>query len=248
MIKEQFPVTRNIRLALSVGVVLATMSLYAEGVLKNGLIEIVLLIPLAWYWLRPSSGAWLSSALVSYIAACFTLSAVDILLRPIYGPLVHATPLNIASRKLPQLPIVGRWDPYLSLKMESYGDLAAMAGDLSFREPRRVVFRTDGAGFRNERESGPFDVVVLGDSFPAGGGTTQDRVYSSLLEQHYGLRTYNLSYPGGPYDQYVNFAIEGPRLSLAPNAHLVWSFFTGNDLDDAEGQEWELTVYRGVAD
>src|SRR5579885_84050 len=65
-------------------------------------------------------------------------------------------------------------------------------------------------------------------------------MFSSLLAGRLGGRVYNLGFPGGPYDQYLNLAIEWPRLPLAPSAGLVWTFFVGNDLDDAGGEVWDL--------
>ncbi|MGH7230060.1 MAG: alginate O-acetyltransferase AlgX-related protein, partial [Nitrospiraceae bacterium] len=88
--------------------------------------------------------------------------------------------------------------------------------------------------------TGPIDLVVLGDSFGAEWGTTQDRIFSQVLATRYGRCVYNLSFPGGPYDQYVNFAIEAPRLTLTTPATVVWTLYTGNDLDDAAGQTWEI--------
>jgi hypothetical protein len=82
---------------------------------------------------------------------------------------------------------------------------------------------------------------VLGDSFGAGAGTTQEKIFARLLETQYGRHVYNLSYPGGPYDQFINFAIESPRLTFAGFPKLVWTFYTGNDLDDAGGLTWDLT-------
>ncbi len=145
------------------------------------------------------------------------------------------TPLNVSAHKLPRLPILGRWDARLDLEDELYGDLATIAGDPALREPRRIRFVTDQAGFRNERIPPQIDLLVLGDSFGAGWGTTQDNIFARLLETRYGRRVYNLFYPGGPYNQYLDFVLESPRLGLSPQAKMVWTFYTGNDLDDAGG-------------
>lgn len=226
------------RWPLASAAALATASLYAEGVLKNGWIEVLLLGPVLWYLLAPSVPSMGANLLVSLLAACLSVSALDLALRPLLGQRLHYTPTNIFPRKLPTLPIVGRWDPDVDKDMEAYGDLAAIAQDPSLRETRKVRFETDAAGFRNHQEKGPFDVIVLGDSFSAGVGTTQERVFSSLLQQR-GRHVYNLSYPGGPYDQFVNFAIEWPRLTLTPDALLIWTLYVGNDLDDGYGATWD---------
>lgn len=228
------------RLVLAVVAVIATASLYAEGVLKDGWIEVLLLLPVAWFVVAPGGVSSLQNFLLSLSAICLTVTCLDLTLRPLISHRLHYTPTNIASRKLPRLPIVGRWDPNLSFDVESYGDLAAMSGDVRLREYRRVAFHTDSAGFRNVPERGPVDLVVLGDSFGAGVGATEDKIFARLLETRYAQRTYNLSYPGGPYDQFVNFAIESPRLTFTPTARVIWTFYTGNDMDDAGGEIWEL--------
>jgi hypothetical protein len=93
---------------------------------------------------------------------------LDLILRPTFGHKLHYTPTNITSHKMPELPIVGRWDPNLTIDAEGYGDLAAMAGDPAVQERRRIVFRTDAYGFRNIPRSDTTDLLILGDSFPAG--------------------------------------------------------------------------------
>lgn len=131
---------------------------------------------------------------------------------------------------------------------DQYGDVAALAGDPALGERRRIVFQTDAAGFRNGDVKAPIDLVVLGDSFGAGWGTTQDRIFARLLETTYGRHTHNLSFPGGPYDQYVNFAIESLRLHLASGAVVIWTFYTGNDPDDSGGEVWDLEALPWQSD
>ncbi len=218
----------------------STVTLYAEGVLKNGWIEVLLLLPVGLFLLLPTGTARLDNLLVVLMAACLTVSGLDLVLRPVMERRLSYTPLNVSAHKLPRLPILGRWDAGLDLEDELYGDLAAVAGDPALREPRRIRFVTDEAGFRNERVPPQIDLLVLGDSFGAGWGTTQDKIFARLLETRYGRHVYNLSYPGGPYDQYLNFVLESPRLGLAPAAKMVWTFYTGNDLDDAGGETWNL--------
>lgn len=228
------------RWALALLAAASTATLYAEGVLKNGWIEVVQLLPAGLFLLRPSGTLRLENLLVALTAACLAASTLDLLLRPVMERRLSYTPLNVSAHKLPRLPILGRWDACLDLEDELYGDLAAIAGDPAVREPRRIRFVTDEAGFRNERIPPQIDLLVLGDSFGAGWGTTQDRIFARLLESKYGRRAYNLSYPGGPYNQYLDFVIESPRLGVSPATRLVWTFYAGNDLDDAGGETWDL--------
>jgi len=172
-------------------------------------------------------------------AVSLTLVAADIVLRPFLERRLNYTALNVYSHSHPPLPIVARWDENLDLVDELYGDLAAMHGDPSLREMRRIVFQTDEAGFRNTSVPEYVDLLIIGDSFSAGWGTSQEQIFSRLL-QRYSVRTYNLAYPGGPYDEYINFAIEWPRLRMASPARLVWTIYVGNDLDDAGGSVWDI--------
>ena len=223
---------------LALATALATAALYAEGVLKSGWIEVALLVPVVWFLSASRVPPLLPNMLISLLSFCLTVSVLDLALRPLIGEKLHYTPSNMFTRKLPELPIVGRWDAHVAYRGEVYGDLAALAGDPALREPRSVLFETDAAGFRNGEVAGPLDVVVLGDSFSAGVGTTQEQVFAALLAKA-GHRVYNLSYPGGPYDEFVNLAIEGPRLPLAPRAWLIWTLYAGNDLDDGYGSIWD---------
>jgi SGNH hydrolase-like domain, acetyltransferase AlgX len=147
--------------------------------------------------------------------------------------------MNITSHVMPELPIVGRWDAYQTSDTEGYGDLAAMAGDPSLQERRKIVFRTDEFGFRNRPGARPTDVLIVGDSFPAGAGTTDEEIFPRLLEDAYGFRTYNLSFPGGPYQQLINFAIEWPKWNVTP-PYMIWTLYTGNDMEDEGGKTWDL--------
>ncbi len=236
---------RRLRWTLAVITAAATGALYAEGVLISGWIEVALCIPIALLLLRTRSQASLDrilqNGLISITAVSLSLICLDLILRPTFGHKLHYTPTNITSHKMPELPIVGRWDPNLTIDAEGYGDLAAMAGDPALQERRRIVFRTDEYGFRNIPSADRTDVLILGDSFPAGGGTSDEEIFARLLETTYGFHTYNLSFPGGPYDQFINFAIEWRRLNIASHPRMIWTFYTGNDMDDDGGDVWNIS-------
>ena len=228
------------RLPIALMVAASTALLFADGVLKNGWIEVVLLAPVVWFLAAPEVPERLKSLLLVVTIMCVTVSGLDLALRPIMHHRLNYTPLNVYAHKLPELPIVGRWDPNLRLVDRLYGDLAAVSGQAAFREYREIAFLTDQAGFRNTSVPTEADVIVLGDSFAAGWGTTQDKVFAQLLATRYGRRVYNLGYPGGPYDEFVNFCIESPRIRITPHAKVVWTLYAGNDLDDAGGETWEV--------
>lgn len=219
----------------------ATGLLYAEGVLKTGWIEAALSIPICLLLIATGPLARvLPNLLICITAISLLVTTLDLILRPTFEDRLHYSPMNISPHVLPELPIVARWDPHQTYDSEGYGDLAAMAGDLSLQERRKIVFRTDEFGFRNRPGARPTDVLILGDSFPAGAGTTDEEIFPRLLEDTYGFRVYNLSFPGGgPYDQLINFAIEWPKWNVTP-PQMIWTFYTGNDMDDEGGKTWDL--------
>ncbi len=218
----------------------ATALPFAEGLLKNGLLEVVLLMPVVWLVIASRTREYALRSVLVLISLCVAVTLCDLLLRPFIGGQLHYSPMNLHQRRLPALPMLGRWDAGVRFSGETYGDLAAMAGISAFREPRHVEFRTDTKGFRNDSLRHPLNAIVLGDSFTAGVGVTQSKTWASLLEHHLGWSVYNLSYPGGPYEQYLNFSIETADLPLTPGAHLIWTLYTGNDLDDTGGETWDL--------
>lgn len=222
------------RILIGAALVLSTLSLYVEGVIDPIGIEHYLVVPFVLY-LIIGEAAILQNLLITLCSIVLTVSFFDLAMRPFLGHL-HYQPFHAYTRRLPQLPILGRWDPGVDVISKGYGDLAAMSGDPAFREWREIHFQTDALGFRNHSVPDPIDLLVLGDSFGAGGGTTQNKMFSSVLERKYGIPTYNLSYPGGPYDEYVNFVHESPRLKFSPRATIVWAWYTGNDVPDSTGE------------
>ena len=233
------------RIACRIGFVLlgllGTAGLYAEGVLKSGWLVVPLLILPLGVMVSRSFGPHQKGAMVAMVMTCVVLVVCDLVGRPFADSYLHYSPANMFSRKLPNLPILGRWDANVIYSGQAYGDLAAMKGEREWREIRELVFQTDHLGFRNGKVHEPIDLIVLGDSFTAGIGTSQEKIFSQVLERSYGRSVYNMGYPGGPYDEYLNFAIESSKLALRPHAELIWVLFEGNDLDDPGGETWDLS-------
>jgi hypothetical protein len=214
--------------------------LFSEGIGEDGMmvgtgkpwIVLALILPVVGYLVAPDSTRWLRKLLVLIAIPAFLLSGVDVLLR------LPNRADDFPPRWLPRLPWVARFDPNLDVRGESSGNLWRIAGEPSLREPHQIIFQTDAAGFRNTHGGEAIDLLVLGDSFGAGENTTQDRIFARLLETKYGRRVYNLSFPGSPYEEYLNFLIESPRITFERNARLIWTFYTG-DLYDAYGNIWD---------
>jgi hypothetical protein len=139
---------------------------------------------------------------------------------------------------MPEIPELSRYRAGGAEDVTVIGDLGTLTTERADDVPRRVRTTIDAFGFRNETNAAerPVDLIVLGDSFGFGTSTTQAETFSSLLENRYGLAVYNLSMPHtGPWAQFVNLSLEAPRLRLRRGTVLVWTIFTGNDLDDPYG-------------
>jgi hypothetical protein len=210
-----------------------------EGIVERPKLVVLLIAPVLGYLVAPRSiqKLWLRDFLIIVTICCFIASGLDLLFR-------LPRPKNdtqLSAWWYPQLPWIWRFDPKLDVRGVSYGDLAGRTNDQELREPRYLVFQTDRAGFRNshDHDGERVDLLVLGDSFGAGLGTTQDRIFARLLEAQYGRRVYNLSLPGSPYHEYVNFLLESPNMTFNKNAQMVWMFFAGNDLYDDYGDIWD---------
>lgn len=75
----------------------------------------------------------------------------------------------------------------------SYGDLSSSANLPRLRQYRDEKFYTDSAGYRNRGETGkPFSgILLVGDSFAAGSGVTQDQSLGAQLANASGCPVYN---------------------------------------------------------
>ena len=139
---------------------------------------------------------------------------------------------------LPSIPLLSRYHANASADELVVGDLGRATPAVDDDEPRWIRTQIDTFGFRNDKgaATGPVDLIVLGDSFGFGVGTSQDAILASRLRDRYGRSPYNLSMPWtGPWAQFMNLSVEAPRLMIQPGGTLIWLLFTGNDLDDRYG-------------
>jgi SGNH hydrolase-like domain, acetyltransferase AlgX len=165
-------------------------------------------------------------------AAVFGVAVTDIALRVMLNGPVY-------QMAWPEIPELSRFAPNSTADDRQIGDLGAMTADRVDDDPRQVKTSIDAFGFRNDPGSDQraLDLIVLGDSFGFGVGTTQDKTFASLLRDRYGRAMYNLSLPyTGPWAEYVNLTLEGRRLKIHEGAVLLWAIFSGNDLDDRYGE------------
>jgi hypothetical protein len=163
-----------------------------------------------------------------------SLVLLDLALRPVMYPKLFGPP-QLFMFRWPPMPELWRYRPNISFSGVVYGDMASP----QYQERRHEVFQTDSYGFRNtpaqERQAreGHVDLILLGDSFGVGVGTTQEKTWAGLFENKYGLHTYNLSMPGsGPWHELINLKIACQRLHCDENTTVLWALFSGNDLQD----------------
>ena len=192
---------------------------------------------IAWRVFRKRPVKSWAGLLLAVVVFSLGLSGADLWLRLFWWQNLYYRPHEMFIRRWPRLSDLSRYYPDCVYKGEVYGDLAAMSGSRESRQPRKVEFLTDRYGFRNRsvQKDVVFDVIALGDSFSMGSGTTQSSIWAEIIAKRYGLHCYNLSLPGSPWAQFVNLAVEKPRLKTHPKTVVVWTIFGGNDLDEFYG-------------
>lgn len=176
--------------------------------------------------------------LLAVTAVAIVLPVTDIALRWVVGPRLHFRPEMTFLEQWPPLPEINIYRPLACFDGEVYGDLAAMAARPEQRETRRVRFRTDRHGFRNDpaRVDKPIDMIVLGDSFGAGAGVADNELFAARLADHTGLSIYNLSISAAsPWSELVLLRAYASRLKLRPGGVILWALYSGNDLTDRYG-------------
>lgn len=224
--------------ALAVVAVIATLLPFGVGVFLAEPVWLVfagvVVLAAAVSVFVPRSRRALHPALVGVTAVMLSLTAADLVLRPSGAARVE----GLRTEKLPRMPLVERFAPNAALSMHLVGDIGAMTGHPHLYEGRRLVFRSDAFGFRNDRVPDEIDLLVLADSFGVG-VVSQDETVASLLAAQTRRHVYDLSQPRtGPWAQYVNLLVEAPRLRFARRATVLWLLYTGNDLVDEYADVW----------
>lgn len=94
---------------------------------------------------------------------------------------------SLSVRKL-KWAFPGPFYPNRHLVRTEVGDLG---NGTAYAVPRSVEWITDDYGFRNRyiRDVGELDLVIVGDSFVAGTGLTQEDQLSEVIEREHGYRT-----------------------------------------------------------
>ena len=176
------------------------------------------------------------------LSVFFTVTVCDLAARPILPSPGNNQPTGRFVRRWPPQPHLYRYFPDTNFDGITYGDLAGLLSRKDVREERQVRFVTDRFGFRNEPAAAnqPIDLILLGDSFGATAGTSQEQLLASLLARDYHFSVYNLSVSGhSPLQEYATLALENDRLRKREPATVLWLLFTGNDLDEPYYEDLE---------
>ncbi len=115
-----------------------------------------------------------------------------------------------------------------------YGDIYAL--DVSFdgkkdliKEPRKQEFITDDHGIRNNiTKIEDADIILVGDSFITGNGTTQKHIPANILSKISGKKVASLTYGGlnpAEYQMIIHKYLD----IIKKNAKIFVFYFEGND-------------------
>ena len=132
---------------------------------------------------------------------------------------------------------------------ELHGDLQLFTRE-PIAEPRDVLFRSDSDGFRNDRDYAGEPWVLVGDSFVAGAGLSQEELLQVRLAPR-GIRAYNLAPAGRCARLRGRTGAASPRATVDA-ARPVLFLFEGNDFP-GEGTArlrppWRIALDQGVRD
>lgn len=141
-----------------------------------------------------------------------------------------------------------RYEPNVQFDLPmAHGDLRGMtsrdATTADIVEPRRMRFRSDEAGFRNDSNYHGQRYLLVGDSFIAGTSNSQEDMLVTQLRQNHGFDTYNLAYPGNlaAYAAYI----QGFVRRHSQEARVLLFLFEGNDFEESRGRNQSALARYG---
>ncbi len=108
---------------------------------------------------------------------------------------------------------------------------------------KSIVYRTDQNGFRNASGITQADIAVIGDSFTEASHVSEEESFVQRIARGAGMRAVNLGRGGyGPQQELI--VLRRYALQYRPKL-IIWQFFTGNDVSDAEEYaDWERSGRR----
>ncbi len=195
---------------------------------------------ICYYLLKRNYGPGHLNFILFIISSLLAFTVFDVISRPLLKDAVYYRPDEMYLNHWPPMPSLSRYAKNVRYEGVVHGDLGAIAalgseaGFPDCRQRRSIIFETDSFGFRNDDSTHDkvIDLILLGDSFGVGSGTSQGKIWSALFMEKYGLNTYNLSVPGSPWHEIMNLKMEIKRLKTHKDTVVLWALFGGNDLDD----------------
>ena len=184
-------------------------------------------------------------AKISLVAISTVLSVVvvDFVTRSFYDKKILVRPTPIFKNRWPIDARLDRYESNISFSGQIVGGLALMNSGKG-AIGRHVEFLTDRNGFRNSHEAlrRSNDVIVVGDSFGAGGGSSQENMLCSLLTRNFGHHCYNISIGGSsPWQELMTLKYEYKNIPKANDVIVLWLLFAGNDLDEGYHLNFEAS-------
>lgn len=171
---------------------------------------------------------------VVIISTLIAVTALDLIARTFYDRSILVRPTPIFANRWTIDERLRRYDENVSFSGKIVGDLAVMNYKKDGVE-RNVNFITDDRGFRNSPEAlqRKNNVILVGDSFGAGGSSSQEDMLCSLLNKNFNYKCYNISVGGfGPWQEFMTLKYEYKNIPKTDNVTILWVLFTGNDLDE----------------
>ena len=170
------------------------------------------------------------SIILSLFLFIFVVFILEISLRTFYAGLLYYRPHEILIYYDAGCDAL-RYKKNKTITMTMpYGDLVAVDKRYNIPgivEPREIRFTVDSYGFRNVEDYRGQDYVLVGDSFIAGNGNSQDDTLDEQLRRDYNLDMYNLGIEGDMHS-YANNIMEFQK-DHGDDFKALLFVFEGND-------------------
>tara|TARA_B100000965_G_C19547988_1_gene738763 strand:- start:271 stop:1515 length:1245 start_codon:yes stop_codon:yes gene_type:complete len=112
-----------------------------------------------------------------------------------------------------------------------HGDIIALEycnNSINLAQPRTQVFITDENGFRNDKYNlNNSNIILVGDSYVAGSGNTQEHMPANILSKLTGKKIYSITSISGP--DYYEHHIKQNLDKLNQDSNILLFYFEGND-------------------
>lgn len=174
------------------------------------------------------SKRWIKNIIALFIGCFVAFIVGELILRSFFYNLIVYRPDGILSTEDSERGGHFKKNAILDMVMP-HGDLATFANNLNIDfdiQPRRVRFKVDSLGFRNDNDYKGEKYILVGDSFIVGSGNDQEYILSTQLRKKYDIESYNMAHFGSLED-YVK------KLSYFKKNHnnfkIILFFFEGND-------------------